>query len=71
MIPQHGIAGHQDLVDSARLRAPGSSGSGGKGNNSSAPVTPPPEQEKTAAGPGEMMAIAPVVSERRADEVTQ
>lgn len=41
VIPQHGIAGHQDLVDSALLRAPGSS----KG---STPATPPPETESTA-----------------------
>jgi Amt family ammonium transporter len=69
VIPQHGIAGHQDLVDSARLRAPGSSSSG-RGN--SAPATPPPELEKVAEGPGGDLAIAPVVvNERRADEATQ
>ena len=45
IIPQHGIAGHQDLVDSALLRAPGSSEKGG----SSAPVTPPPEREVEVA----------------------
>lgn len=35
IIPQHGIAGHQDLVDSARSKG-------------SAPATPPSEPEQPA-----------------------
>ena len=56
VIPQHGIAGHQDLVDSALLRAPGSS----KG---SSPATPPPETESSTA--------QTAVSEKAAPSSTQ
>lgn len=61
VIPQHGIAGHQVLVDSARLQAPGSSEKGG----SSAPATPPPELESASK------VVAPAaVSEKSAAEST-
>lgn len=59
VVPQHGIAGHQDLAESARLRAPGTGSSsehhppthhsnashkGGSGSGS-VPATPPPERD--------------------------
>jgi Amt family ammonium transporter len=56
VIPQHGIAGHQDLVDNVRLRGPSSSKA-----ESSAPATPPPERE-----PEPPKATLPVVEEKAA-----
>ncbi|KAH6853411.1 ammonium transporter [Chaetomium sp. MPI-CAGE-AT-0009] len=62
VVPQHGIAGHQDLVDSARLRAPGTgtgsrsssdhnnhTGNGSTHKAGSGNVTPPPERDVEVA----------------------
>lgn len=70
VVPQHGIAGHQVLVDGTRLRAPGTGSE--KGNTSSStPGTPPPERDpshpdskvtgaNSAAGPDTISEKPPV-----------
>lgn len=52
IIPQHGIAGHQDLVDSARSKG-------------SAPATPPSEPEQPAFKEKTVVAAAPRSEEAR------
>lgn len=61
VIPQHGIAGHQDLVDNVRMRGPGSSKA-----ESSAPATPPPERE-TAEPLATKASTLPAVDEKAAE----
>ncbi|KAL2171129.1 hypothetical protein VTG60DRAFT_3644 [Thermothelomyces hinnuleus] len=75
VVPQHGIAGHQDLVDSARLRAPGTGSEKGH-TSSSAPATPPPERDlshpDSTAAAAKPVAVPDTISEKPpAAEATQ
>ncbi|KAK4042431.1 ammonium transporter [Parachaetomium inaequale] len=71
VVPQHGIAGHQDLVDSARLRAPGSASDskGGAGSGHSAPATPPSEPAEMASTAAKGAVVPPeTISEKPAED---